>query len=290
MHRDCFQCDLKQVNKISQLLSLDKKVEDQLYQDVQAYLDTCDMQKTNPEIMAELWQIMAKRTNQENPYKELKSYYNQYLLSLLPQIKNWIQGDLLTALKVTIAANLIDFSAKDKLTEEEIIQMLFKAKDLNVAVDDSHELLKQLEKSQTLLYLGDNCGEIVLDKLFLSMLKQRYPQLTIYYGVRGQAIVNDVTMEDAMQVNMRTVAKVISNGDGSLGTVLSRCDLYFQQLFKEVDVVIGKGQGNFEGLVSSDKENLYFLFMVKCPIVSGMTHTNIEDIICMKNIRRERYK
>ena len=184
---------------------------------------------------------------------------------------------------MTIAANLIDFSAKDKISKNDIKNILFKANQLNLTIDDSQELFQAMQKSRTILYLGDNCGEIVLDKLFLTMLKEKYNHLDIYYVVRGEPIVNDVTIEDANEVNMQEIAKVISNGDGSLGTVLSRCDKIFKKIFQDADIVICKGQGNYEGLLNCAKENLFFLFMSKCYLVAKSSNTNVSDIVCMKN-------
>lgn len=284
MHKDCFQCDLKQMLKISQFLSLDKELENELIERTQNYLFRCDMKKTNPEIMADIWEIVYSILGDDNPYKDIKSYYNQFLMSLLLKIEEYIDNDLYTALKVVIAANLIDFSAKDKIRKEEIENLLLNAKDLTLAKDDSQQLFDSLKTSRTLLYLGDNCGEIVLDKLLIKMLKREYPCLDVFYGVRGKPISNDVTIDDAYEVKMQEVAYVISNGDGSLGTVLSRTSLEFQNIFDKVDVVICKGQGNFEGLMNCEKENLYFLFMSKCQLVSSVSHTKVSDIVCMKKV------
>lgn len=282
MYKDCFQCDMKQVKKISQLLSLNQDEEDFLDKEVKTYLQNCDMTKTNPEIMGDIWKLMKEITHRKNPYQKIKSYYNHYMMSLLPQIKDYINQDLVTALKVTIAGNLIDFSAKDNINKEDIEKIIFQAKNLSLMIDDSQELFVRLKKSQTLLYLGDNCGEIVLDRLFLMMVKERYPHLQIYYGVRGKDIINDVTLDDAKEVSMQDVATVIDNGDGSLGTVLSKTSNSFQKLFWDVDIVICKGQGNYEGLMDCQKDQLYFLFMVKCVIVSKLAGVQMNSIVCQK--------
>ena len=283
MHKECFLCDLKQMKKVSQFLSLCQDKEDELFKQTKAYLKCCDMTKTNPEIMADIWNIVKDVTHDDDPYQDIKSFYNHYMMSLLPQIEDYIDGDIHVALKVTIAANLIDFSSKDQVTKEEIKQLLFQAKNLDLAIDDSQQFFHKLKESQSLLYIGDNCGEIVLDKLLIKMLQEKFPQLHIYYGVRGKAIVNDVTLDDARDVHMEEVATVISNEDGSLGTVLSRTSLQFQNIFQQADVVICKGQGNYEGLIGTHKEDLYFLFMAKCQIVSNMARVSLSDIVCLKN-------
>lgn len=283
MHQTCFQCDIKQMLKISEFLTLDETIENQLIDKTNEYLLKCDMTKTNPEIMADIWEIVNTILGNNNPYQKIKSYYNQFMISLLKDLEQYINNDLNTALKVAIAANLIDFSAKDKISLDEIKYTLFTAKNLNLAIDDSKKLFRTLQNSTILLYLGDNCGEIVLDKLLLKMIKNEYPHLDIYYGVRGKPIVNDVTIDDATEVKMDEIAKIISNEDGSLGTVLIRTSQEFQTLFNQADVVICKGQGNYEGLFDCKKENLYFLFMTKCQLVANLSHTKISDIVCLKN-------
>ncbi|MGN1182386.1 MAG: damage-control phosphatase ARMT1 family protein [Faecalibacillus sp.] len=283
MHKECFLCDLKQMKKVSQFLSLCQDKEDELIKQTKAYLTCCDMTKTNPEIMADIWNIVKDVTHDDDPYQDIKSFYNHYMMSLLPEIEDYIDGDIHVALKVTIAANLIDFSSKDQVTKEEIEQLLFQAKKMNLAIDDSQQFFHKLNESQILLYIGDNCGEIVLDKLLIKMLIKKYPQIQVFYGVRGKAIVNDVTLDDAREIDMEEVATVVNNGDESLGTVLSRTSLQFQNLFQQADIVICKGQGNYEGLIGTYKKELYLLFMSKCQIVSNMAGVSLFDIVCLKN-------
>lgn len=280
MHKQCFQCDLKQVKKISHLLSLNQTTEDLLFHKVQNYLDICDMNKTNPEILGEIWKIVSQTVKNDNPYKNIKSFYNQLIMNCVSKIEMFIKDDLNLALRCAIAGNLIDFSAKDNLTSDEVKDVLFHSSSLELAIDDSKQLFSQLEHSSLLLYIGDNCGEIVLDQMFIRLLKKKYPYLKVYYGVRGKPILNDVTMDDIREVGMDQVAHIIDNGDGSAGTVLSRVRPEFKELFDNADVVISKGQGNYEGLFDCKKENLYFLFMVKCQLVADLSRTQVSQIVC----------
>ena len=121
---------------------------------------------------------------------------------------------------------------KHKFDLNTLMDKLHKIKSDNLAVDDSRKLFDDISEAHTLLYLGDNCGEIVLDKIFIEELKAHYNNLKVYYGVRGQAIVNDVTIDDASDVNMSESAEVISNGDISLGTVIEKTSSEFQKVFK----------------------------------------------------------
>lgn len=281
MHKECFQCDINQMKKISHFLHLDKQKEELINTTIN-YLQNCDMSKTNPEIMADIWERIIPLLENNNPYKDIKSYYNQLVLNMENQIQEQFQS-LDIALKITIIGNIIDFAAKHSFDENSFKELVFKAKYIDLAIDDSIQLFEQLKEVKTLLYLGDNCGEIVLDKCFIKLLKDYYPHLNVYYGVRGKPIVNDVTMDDAKEVHMEEVAKVISNGDGSLGTVLQRTSPQFQKVFDDADVIICKGQGNYEGLLKNHKTNIFFLFMAKCDLVANALGIDKMSIVCMRN-------
>ena len=174
---------------------------------------------------------------------------------------------------------------KHKFDLNTLMDKLHKIKSDNLAVDDSRKLFDDISEAHTLLYLGDNCGEIVLDKIFIEELKAHYNNLKVYYGARGQAIVNDVTIDDASDVNMSESAEVISNGDISLGTVIEKTSSEFQKVFNDADVVICKGQGNYEGLINCSRDNVYFLFMAKCNIVADPLGIDTMSIVALKKSR-----
>lgn len=286
MKEMCFVCDIQQMKKISQFLKLEKRIEDTLIDITKEHLDSCDMDKANPEIMAEIWQKIIPVLGTDNPYKEIKNYYNTLVLSLEDTITRTIQeskNPLQTALKLVITGNLIDFAAKHTFNEQTLMEMINNIQETTLKIDDSNAMFNKMETAKTLLYLGDNCGEIVFDKIFIKALSKWYPKLKIYYGVRGKPIVNDVTIEDALEVKMHEVATVISNGDGALGTVLKNTSKEFKQVFQQVDMVICKGQGNYEGLLGNQKEDMFFLFMAKCELVASPIGVETMSIICMKN-------
>lgn len=286
MNKACFECDRQQMLKISRFLNLDKQTQEKLLTMVDAILKQCDMSKTNPEIMAGIWQEVIQILGNEDPYEKIKQYYNGFMMSMGETIRQEIlsaKDPFQAALKIAITGNLIDFAAKHTFDENTIKELLKAAKKTQLAVDDSNELKKQLNTAHTMLYLGDNCGEIVLDKLFIELLKKQYPALKVYYGVRGKPIVNDVTLKDASEVAMEEAATLISNGDGSLGTVLERTSLEFQSVFNQADLILSKGQGNYEGLLGNSKENIFFMFMAKCEVVAQPLGVPRLGIVCLKN-------
>ena len=288
MHQECFDCDLDQMKKISAFLQLDKEMEGRLTRLAGDYLKACDMTKTNPEIMGGIWGLIKDVIGTDNPYGEIKSYYNQLVLSMSDMIRSLINqssGRLECGLKLAIAGNLIDFAARHSFDENTFKELIQDIAETEIAVDHSKQLFWAVKGSRTLLYLGDNCGEIVLDKHFISLLKEYNTELYVYYGERGQPIVNDVTADDASEVGMEEAAEVISNGDGSLGTVLPKTSPHFQEIFSAADVVICKGQGNYEGLQDCGKENLFFLFMAKCDLVAEPLGVKRMSVVCMKKER-----
>ena len=286
MNKACFECDYNQMRKISEFCHLDESITKQLFDTTELILSQCDMSKTNPEIMGEIWQAITRIINNDDPYQKIKHEYNMLLLSMKEDFARKIESSsdsFTTALKIAITANLIDFAAKHSFNKDSVQEFLNNAVNTTLAIDHSQELKATLKKANTLLCLGDNCGEIVLDKLFIEEIRKNYPTLNIYYGVRGKPIVNDVTLIDAKEVNMEEVATVISNGDGSLGTVLEKTSPNFQQIFHDADVVICKGQGNYEGLLGNEKENIFFMFMAKCELVAKSLGIHTLGIVCLKN-------
>lgn len=286
MNKQCMICNENQMYKIGQLMNLESSKQEKLLSICQKYMDECDMSKTNPEIMGDIYKQISPVLGGVDPYKGVKRKYNNLLLESINEVDKLVDesGDSLElALKIAIVGNLIDFAASHTFTDDDVLNLIDQAKQLELAIDDSRTMFDKLSMASSLLYLGDNCGEIVLDMCFIKRLKKEFPNLSIYYGVRGQAIVNDVTYEDALMVGIDRYATIISNGDGALGTVLHNTSEAFQKTFNEADVVIAKGQGNYEGLYRTNKENLFYLFMAKCQIVAQPLGIDKMSIVCLQN-------
>lgn len=286
MHKQCFDCDRRQVHKIIEILDLDKEEQKELNNKTNAYLEKCNQEKTNPEIMGELWKIIKNCTYIQDPYYQIKQYYNHELFLQKEKIHEIIhQSNTLfyTALKISILGNIIDFSPNHSFDMESLMERIRSVEDIILSIDDSDLLYKELESAKTVLYIGDNCGELVLDKIFIEILHEIFPDIDFYYGVRGCPIVNDNTRKDALSIGMDEVAIIKDNGDGSLGTVLNRTGKGFQTLFYQSDVIISKGQGNYEGLMNNGHEHLFFLFMAKCSVIATPLGVPLQGILCMKN-------
>lgn len=283
---NCIGCNIKQVLTVTDLVKSDFDCKEAIMREVLGYLQNTDYKRANPEVMKGTWDIITKHIKNTNPYEGIKSYYNKQALHVADKIRNLIYTSddaFHVALKIAITANLIDFAAAHTFDENMLLEKINTINEKTMPIDDSQKLYERLKRAKTLLYLGDNCGEIVMDKIFIEYIKATFPTLTVYFGVRGEAIVNDVTIEDANMVQMEEVAEVISNGDGSLGTVIEKTSTAFREIFYQADVIIAKGQGNYESLSESNRNHIFFLFMAKCDVVATSLKVAALSIVCAEH-------
>lgn len=283
MHDKCLPCVVNQAIKVAGITGVDEKEE--LLREVFTYLSEMDFDTTTPEIIGEIFEIIKKYTNNPDPYKETRNYYNKLFLKLLPKFERKIEQDgnsFQSAIRYAIVGNIIDFNPIHNTLLEDVLDCFEKMEQLELAIDDSKMLMEDVLNAEMLLYLGDNCGEICMDKIFIKQIKKINPNIKILFGVRGKPVVNDSTAEDAYIVGIDEYAEIIDNGDGSLGTVLSRTSSEFKEAYKNADVVIAKGQANYECL-SEENKNIYFLLMTKCDVIAEDIGVAEKKMICMKN-------
>ncbi|WP_234121591.1 damage-control phosphatase ARMT1 family protein [Clostridium hydrogenum] len=283
IHDKCLPCIVNQAVKVANITGVHKKEE--LLREVFTYLSKMDFEITTPEIIGEIFEIIKKHTNNPDPYKETRSYYNTLFLKMLPQFESKLEqaeNSFQLAVRYAIVGNIIDFNPIHNTLLEDIFDCFEKMEDAKLAIDDSKALMKDILNANILLYLGDNCGEICMDKLLLKKIKEVNPNVKIFFGVRGKPVVNDSIAEDAYAVGIDEYSEVIDNGDGSLGTVLNRTSPEFREVYKKADVVIAKGQANYECL-SEENKNIYFLLMTKCDVIAKDIDVEEKKMICMKN-------
>ncbi|MFL0168561.1 damage-control phosphatase ARMT1 family protein [Candidatus Clostridium helianthi] len=283
IHDKCLPCMVNQVIKVANITGVNNKEE--LLKEVFTYLSKMDFEATTPEIIGEIFGMIKEHTNNQDPYKETRNYYNTLFSKLLPEFEKKIEqaeDSFQLAVRYAIVGNIIDFNPIHNTLLEDIFDYFEKMEQLELAIDDSRELAEDILNSKTLLYLGDNCGEICMDKILLKKIKELNPNVKISFGVRGKPVVNDSIAEDAYAVGIDEYAEVIDNGDGSLGTVLKRTSREFKEVYKKADVVIAKGQANYECL-SEEKKKIYFLLMTKCDVIANDIGAPEKKMICMKN-------
>ena len=283
MHDRCLPCIVSQAVKVANLTGVADK--EALLREVFAYLAKMDFGATTPEIIGEIFELIKKHTQNPDPYKETRQYYNTLFLQYLPEFEQKINAapyPFQAAVRYAIVGNIIDFNPVHNTHLDDVLGFFEKMDELEFALDDSAALIGDVLAAKTVLYLGDNCGEICLDKLLLQQIKTVNPNAEILFGTRGMPVVNDSIAEDAYLVGIDAYAKIIDNGDGSLGTVLHRTSPAFQAAFQRADVIIAKGQANYECL-SEEGKNIYFLLMTKCDVIANDIGVSEKKMVCMQS-------
>ena len=276
----CLPCLVNQVVKVANMSkATDRSI---LYQKVFRYLSTLDFDLTNPEIIGQTFNIVKQHINNDDPYRELRNYYNELFLAKSDEFEKNIDS-FETAVKYAIIGNIIDFNPINNNEIQNIDSWFINIQSLKLTINHLTAMIEDLKQAQSILYLGDNCGEICLDKILIKRIKTINPHLKIYFGVRGQPVVNDSIEADAYYVGLDQYATIISNGDDSLGTVLARTSSSFKEIYQQVDLVIAKGQANFESL-SEENKKIYFLLMVKCDVIASYLQVPQKSLVCLKKV------
>ncbi len=219
-----------------------------------------------PELVEKVALVREKIFGAQNDFSEIKKHFNSLVMSLEDEIYEKIQAgsDIVkTALKYSMMGNYIDFGVVKNVDEKKLMEFLDKAPEVEINEAEFKQLEKELETAQKMVFLTDNCGEVVLDKLLIKAIRSRFPDLSVEVIVRGLPVLNDATMEDAKQVRLSDVASVSDNGTAIAGTCLDRISPEARQKIDEADLILAKGQGNFETLRFC-KKNVYYAFMCKC--------------------------
>lgn len=271
----CFFCFTRAFEKLIEKANISNESKNSFAIDmINLYRDKWN-ELMSPEFSRELHGILRNYTHNPDPYKREKKENNDQALGLLPDLEKIVQRSadpVNTALRLAIAGNIIDFAADDKFNLQATID---KALTAEFAIDHSKQLEQKLKNAKLVLYLGDNAGEIVFDKLFIETIKHQ----DLTFVVRGGPVINDATMEDAEYINMSSAARVISNEYDAPSTIVHKSGKMFQQYFEKADLIISKGQGNLEGLLPLNDDRIFFLLMVKCDVIAELLNAKKESFV-----------
>lgn len=265
MDYQCLFCHIKSFAKLLEEQPIDEGLKKQLAQDFLQWFTQMDMNDESPEYTRAIHEKIRQVLGTNDPYKQIKKDCNDYMLELYPKFKEMVNNSddpFNTALKLSIAGNIIDYAASPDFNVDETIKFVMES---DFTIDHSQKLKQEIQNAKTILYLGDNAGEIVGDRLFLETIN--HPG--VHFAVRGEAIINDATEEDAYYVGLDKVSQVISNGYGAPSTILHKSSPEFQELFASADLIISKGQGNLEGLLGRKDPSIYYMLMVKCGLIGA---------------------
>jgi hypothetical protein len=217
-----------------------------------------------PDCARDIQSLYRSVLNDPDPYIDIKRDSNDTVLQMYDDLKRLIKNSadpFITATKLAIAGNIIDFAVHDHCDLHGTIEKVLNS---DFSVDHTSQLREEISKAGKILYIGDNAGEIVFDKLLVSEMS--HPGLS--YSVRGAPAINDATMEDAEYVGMTRLTRVISSGYDAPTTIVTKSGDIFRRSFEEADLIISKGQGNLEGLIGENDRRIFFLLMVKCDVIA----------------------
>jgi hypothetical protein len=267
--RECIPCLARQAVEIAEEATADVDKQEAIIKRSLATLSQLDFRETAPEIAFRMHQHAKELTGNVDPYLKLKAEYNQIAATIAKRIREerWLEtasDPFDMACRLAISGNIIDFSVGLELEFKDVLKSVENSLKNNVFGTGSKALLQAVESANRIMYLADNAGEIIFDKFLLEHL----PLDRVTYVVKGGPIVNDATMDDAVQTGVADLVKVMDNGHASQGIVLEHCSDSFIEAFEESDLIISKGQANFETLSHLKGKNIFYLLRAKCKSVA----------------------
>ena len=219
-----------------------------------------------PMIMREITKIQRQMFGNEMDYSEIKRHFNQLMLEKEMDVQTEIdasEDELKLAIQFAIIGNFIDFGAMKSVNEQKLEEFLHSARVISVNEEEYISLRKDILDAKKITYLTDNCGEIVMDKLLIHVIQKMNPDANLTVLVRGEQVLNDATLEDAVQVGLTEMADVRGNGSDIAGTCIEELSEEARKIIYDSDVILAKGQGNFETMQMCGL-NVYYIFMCKC--------------------------
>jgi uncharacterized protein with ATP-grasp and redox domains len=256
----------------------DEKIHRKVLNSVLSILSNTSIGVSPPDIAFLVHQRVKAVTGNLDPYKDVKKRQNELALeyeSILSAQISEMTNPLRGALLLSALGNAIDLAPMSQ--PPDIYKRYMEMIDRGFAWDDYELFCKKALQSKSLLYLGDNAGEIVWDKMLIEELLENF-NLEIFCAVRGSPILNDATMEDALFVGMDKLVNMISNGSDAPGTILTRCSEEFLKIYRKSDLILAKGQGNYESL-SGENRPIFFLLNVKCPVIAEDIHCDVGELV-----------
>jgi uncharacterized protein with ATP-grasp and redox domains len=278
VHPDCFPCYLKQTAISLSLVNVEESLKFDILKEILDLTKASDISKTP----AHTTTFIHRRIRQMlgiDPFRAIKHKYNQIALRLYPQLKSIITESadpLWTASRLAIAGNAIDFGI---YTDIDIDSEIDRALNKEIAREEYDRFRDTIDRTWNIIYLLDNAGEIVFDRLLIECLCDMGKTVTSV--VKGGPVINDSTLEDACETGLVEVCKVIDNGSDAIGTITEWCSAEFREQLLSAPLIISKGQGNYETLMDLHKD-IFFLFQAKCKVVADFLGVDTGAMLLMR--------
>jgi hypothetical protein len=278
---ECIPCFLRQAYDVLEKTNKSEEAKREILKKVSLKLFEMPFDQSPPRIAKEIYSIINELADIKDPFEKEKKHSNDLALKLYPELKERIDkadDRLLEAIRLAAIGNIIDLGAKSTFDIEEELK---EGENKEFAIFDYSKFKDKLEKCDEILYLADNAGEIVFDKLLIEILHK-----PVIFAVRAKPVINDATMQDALYCGLDEVAEVMSSGSTAPGTVLDLCSDEFLEIYNNSSFIISKGQGNFEELSDAD-EPIFFIFKAKCSAVAKELNVNEGDMILSYKTHKE---
>ena len=272
---DCIPCFLRQTLDTARIAGADKALQKKIINKVCELIPQFPLNATPPQMGVKIHWLIRNLTSNSDPYKKIKKDLQRIALDMYPYLKEEVKkakNCLAIALKIATMGNVIDFAINDSAT---ILKELEDIHKHGFAIFEYEEFKKSLQTAQTILYLADNAGETVFDRVLIEEIPT---DKKLYYGVRGFAAINDALEVDAKEAGIGKYSTITSNGSDVPGTLLESCSKQFRDIFFNADMIISKGQGNFESLHGGGYL-VFFLFKIKCSPVARELNCKVGDLI-----------
>jgi hypothetical protein len=277
IYLDCIPCFVRQALDAARLATDDEQIHEKVVRRVLRLAAELDMSQSPPVIGQQIHRLIRELAGSDDPYHQIKRQFNNLALKLYPGLRNQIVSSdnrLETAIRLAIAGNIIDFGANGSVNESALNRAISESPTADFDSRQLQSFRDAIERAEQILYLADNAGEIIFDRLLIEQL----PTEKVTVVVKGQPVINDATMEDAMVAGLPRIVEVIDNGSDGPGTILESCSRYFQDRFENADLIITKGQGNYETLSDVDK-NIFFILKAKCPVIARDIGCKVGEMI-----------
>jgi uncharacterized protein with ATP-grasp and redox domains len=283
---DCFPCVFRQALSAARHASDDRRLHEEVLRRIAVFYATQPLGETPAHFSRHAYRIVSEVTGVADPFRAEKQRFNALALAMLPECRAALatsDDPLATGAHLAVAGNIIDLGIAEDL---DIHGTLRTALHVPFVINHLERLRAKLAGAASLLYIGDNAGEIVLDRLFIEVIGQLYPELDVTFTVKAGPIINDATMDDALAAGMLDVCTVIDVGGACIGAPLDQVSQAFMQRFERADVIISKGQGNFETLSSATQRPVFFILKAKCALVAQELGATFGDSV-LKDIQAE---
>lgn len=281
IYLDCIPCFIRQALDAARHATDDEQIHEQVVRGVLDLSRHLDVSHSPPAIGQRIHRLIRDLVGVDDPYHGVKQRFNEVALKMYSRMRHMVlesEDPLETAARLAIAGNIIDFGVKNEVSEGELEATIDFCLSTELASGQVEAFREAVREAENILYLADNAGEIVFDRLLIEQL----PGEKVTVVVRGAPVINDATMEDAVQAGLPKIVEVLHNGSDAPGTILESCSPRFRIAFNRADLVIAKGQGNYETLSGVNK-NIFFLLKAKCSVISNHIGCRAGDMILQKS-------